>query len=169
MRHRNGKGLTFAIDAKIKTFVEEWRRTKEYYPSLREISENFDPPRSVGLVHHHLRRLAAAGQLSPEAELIYGPKKKKDTGPVLVFDEFIESALEILKIKHGYYPTLKQLGAYCKPPQLDKVVQSSLKRLIDAGRLSKEACRIYSTEITEQNIKQENVNEKTGKGRKARK
>lgn len=74
MRHRNGKGLTFAIDAKINTFVEEWRRAKEYYPSLREISENFDPPRSVGLVHHHLRRLAAAGRLSQEAMQVYDSK-----------------------------------------------------------------------------------------------
>jgi len=164
MRHRNGKGLTFAIDAKIKTFVEEWRREKEYYPSLREISENFsDPPRSVGLVHHHLRRLAAAGQLSPEAELIYGPKKKKDTGPVLVFDEFIKKQIETLKMKHGYHPSIQQLSKSCTPPQPDEVIQNSLLRLATAGRLTKEAVQIY-------NIKTGDVkNEGTKKGRKARK
>ena len=78
MRQRNGKGLTFAIDAKIEIFVEAWRREKGYYPALREISENFDPPRSVGMVYHHLRRLSAAGKLTPEAELIYNSKKKQE-------------------------------------------------------------------------------------------
>jgi len=114
-------------------------------------------------VHHHLRRLAAAGQLSPEAELIYGPKKKKDTGPVLVFDEFIKKQIETLKMKHGHHPSIQQLSKSCTPPQPDEVIQNSLLRLATAGRLTKEAVQIY-------NIKTGDVkNEGTKKGRKARK
>lgn len=166
MRHRNGKGLTFAIDAKIKIFVDEWRREKGYYPSLREISENFDPPRSVGLVFYHLRRLSAAGNLTPEAELIYG-KKKKCGGPVLVFDEFVERTLEAMKAELGHYPPLKKIGERCTPPQPVACVDRSLRRLAAAGRLSKEAMQVYNAKNNIKYITGETAHEKTSKSRKA--
>lgn len=76
-------------------------------------------------------------------------------GQVLVFDNFIETKLDALKSELGYYPTLRQLGERCVPPQPISVVRSSLRRLAAADRLSKEALMVYDTKNNKQRIKTE--------------
>jgi len=65
-------------------------------------------------------------------------------GQVLVFDEFIEKTIETMRAELGYYPTLRQIGERCTPPQYAAYVYSSVKRLAAAGRLSKEALQVYN-------------------------
>jgi hypothetical protein len=81
MRKRAGKGQIFALDAKMIILVEKFRQEKEYYPTLREIGETFNPPLPAVTVFRSLRRLAAAGKLSPEAMQVYDSKNinKGDT------------------------------------------------------------------------------------------
>jgi len=76
MRNRRGKGQIFVLDVAMQKHVEKLRREKGFYPTLRVIGETFDPPLSPALVFRSLRRLAAAGKLAPEAELIYNSKKR---------------------------------------------------------------------------------------------
>ena len=80
---------------------------------------------------------------------------KMGKGQVLVFDNFIETKLDALKSELGYYPTLRQLGERCVPPQPISVVRSSLRRLAAADRLSKEALMVYDTKNNKQRIKTE--------------
>lgn len=89
---------------------------------------------------------------------------KMGKGQVLVFDNFIETKLDALKKELGYYPTLRQLGERCVPPQPPSVVRSSLRRLAATGRLTKEALRVYDSKNNVRNIETGNVkNEKNEK------
>jgi len=76
MRNRRGKGQIFVLDAAMLKHVEKLRREKGFYPTLRVIGDTFDPPLYPAMVFRSLHRLAAAGKLTPEAELIYNSKKK---------------------------------------------------------------------------------------------
>lgn len=78
MRYRMGKGETAAFNAALEKKLNEMYAMRGFYPSLREIGENLSPPRSPDYVFRALRRLSAAGKLTPEAELIYNSKKKQE-------------------------------------------------------------------------------------------
>ena len=84
-------------------------------------------------------------------------------GQVLVFDEFIEKTIETMRTELGYYPTLRQIGERCTPPQSNSVVTRSLHRLAAAGRLSKEALQVYSTKNNSKKIKENAENERKNK------
>lgn len=73
-------------------------------------------------------------------------------GQVLVFDEYIEKQLEKLKTELGYYPTLREIGNQCIPVARADFVDRSLRRLAAAGRLSKEAMRVYNAKNNIKNI-----------------
>lgn len=70
---------------------------------------------------------------------------KMGKGQVLVFDTFIEKKLEEMRTELGYYPTLRELGERCIPPQTPFCVRSSLRRLSAAGRLTDEADKVYNS------------------------
>lgn len=92
MRHKRGKGEIMAFDAKFIIHLENMRKKKGYYPSLRELGESFDlmPPSTSATrpdrdkwnyAARAVRRLAAAGKLSDEAKKVYAIKQhteKKD-------------------------------------------------------------------------------------------
>jgi hypothetical protein len=76
MRHRIGKGQIIAFDATLEKRLEEMRKAKGYYPTLKEIGESFTPPHSVNFIFRALRRLYEAGKLSDEANKVYDAKNK---------------------------------------------------------------------------------------------
>jgi len=88
-------------------------------------------------------------------------------GQVLVFDEFIEKTIETMRTELGYYPTLRQIGERCTPPQSNSVVTRSLHRLAAAGRLSKEALQVYDAKNNFKYITGDTTREKSSKSRKA--
>lgn len=73
-------------------------------------------------------------------------------GQVLVFDAFVEKTLEALKAEKGFYPTLKEIGERCTPPQPAAYIHRSLVRLAAAGRLPKEALLVYNAKNNFKNI-----------------
>lgn len=93
---------------------------------------------------------------------------KMGKGQVLVFDAFVEKKLEELRMRRGYYPTLKEIGENCVPPTRPDCVFRSLRRLAAAGRLSKEALTVYNAKNNEKYI-QEAPDEKTRKSRNDKK
>jgi len=86
-------------------------------------------------------------------------------GQVLVFDAFVEKKLMELKSEKGFYPTLRQIGECCTPPQPAAHIHRSLRRLAAAGRLPKEALLVYNTK---NNIKGDTTHEER-KSSKAKK
>ena len=90
-------------------------------------------------------------------------------GQVLVFDAFIEKKLETMRAEMGFYPTLKEIGAQCTPPQPAATVFRALRRLAAAGRLSKEALLVYNAKNNQKYITGESHDEKISKSRKAKK
>ena len=90
---------------------------------------------------------------------------KMGKGQVLVFDAYVEKKLEELKAKRGYYPTLKDIGDNCIPPTRADFVDRSLLRLAAAGRLSKEAMRVYNAKNNLKYIEGD-AYEKTSQSRK---
>ena len=84
-------------------------------------------------------------------------------GQVLVFDAFVEKTLESLKTEKGFYPTLREIGERCTPPQPPDCIFRSINRLAAAGRLSKEARQVYNAKNNLQNIQKENTRETTKK------
>ena len=92
-------------------------------------------------------------------------------GQVLVFDAFIEKKLMELKSEKGFYPTLREIGECCTPPQPAAIVFRSLRRLAAAGRLSKEALLVYNAKNNQKYIQEDSHDEKTetSKSRKAKK
>ena len=89
-------------------------------------------------------------------------------GQVLVFDAFIEKKLMELKSEKGFYPTLREIGECCTPPQPAATVFRALRRLAAAGRLSQEALLVYNAKNNLQ-IKRENTaHEKTIKREKTK-
>jgi hypothetical protein len=89
-------------------------------------------------------------------------------GQVLVFDEYIEKRVEALKSELGYYPSLREIGDSCVPPAGWGVVDRSLRRLAAAGRLSKEALRVYNAKNNIKNVTGDTTHEKR-KSRNAQK
>jgi len=88
-------------------------------------------------------------------------------GQVLVFDAFVEKKLMELKSEKGFYPTLREIGECCTPPQPAATVFRALRRLAAAGRLSKEAMQVYNAKNNIKYITGEIAHEKTSKSRKA--
>jgi hypothetical protein len=84
-------------------------------------------------------------------------------GQVLVFDAFVEKTLESLKTEKGFYPTLREIGERCIPPQPAPYIHRALIRLAAAGRLSQEARQVYNAKNNLQNIQKENTRETTKK------
>ena len=76
MRIRRGKGQIIACDAMLEKKLEELRKAKDFYPSLKEIGESYSPAHSPFFIDRALRRLSAAGRLSDEARLVYNSKVK---------------------------------------------------------------------------------------------
>ena len=91
-------------------------------------------------------------------------------GQVLVFDAFIEKKLMELKSEKGFYPTLREIGECCTPPQPAATVFRALRRLAAAGRLSKEALQVYNAKNNLKYINTgESHDEKNSKSRKVKK
>ena len=90
-------------------------------------------------------------------------------GQVLVFDAFIEKKLMELKSEKGFYPTLREIGECCTPPQPAATVFRALRRLAAAGRLSKEALLVYNAKNNQKYIQENSLDEKNSKSRKAKK
>ncbi len=90
-------------------------------------------------------------------------------GQVLVFDAFVEKKLMELKSEKGFYPTLRQIGECCTPPQPAAIVFRSLCRLAAAGRLSKEALQVYNAKNNQKYITGESHDEKNSKSRNVKK
>jgi len=90
-------------------------------------------------------------------------------GQVLVFDVFIEKKLMELKSEKGFYPTLREIGECCTPPQPAATVFRALRRLAAAGRLSKDALLVYNAKNNQKYITGESHDEKNSKSRKAKK
>ena len=90
-------------------------------------------------------------------------------GQVLVFDAFVEKKLMELKSEKGFYPTLREIGECCTPPQPAAIVFRSLCRLAAAGRLSKEALLVYNAKNNQKYIQENSHDEKNSKSRKAKK
>ena len=90
-------------------------------------------------------------------------------GQVLVFDAFIEKKLETMRAEMGFYPTLKEIGAQCTPPQPPDCVFRSLRRLAAAGRLSKEALLVYNAKNNQKYIQENSHDEKNSKSRNVKK
>ena len=80
MRIRRGKGQIIACDATLEKKLEELRKEKGFYPSLKEIGESYSPVHSPFFIDRALRRLSAAGRLSDEARQVYNSKTKKEKG-----------------------------------------------------------------------------------------
>jgi hypothetical protein len=78
MRNRIGKGQVVAFDAALEKKLEELRKAKDFYPSLKEIGESYTPAHSASFIDRALRRLREAGRLSDEACLVYASKTKKE-------------------------------------------------------------------------------------------
>ena len=78
MRIRRGKGQIIAFDATLEKKLEELRKEKGFYPSLKEIGESYTPAHSPFFIDRALRRLKEAGCLSAEACLVYASKTKKE-------------------------------------------------------------------------------------------
>lgn len=88
-------------------------------------------------------------------------------GQVLVFDAFIEKTIEAMKMELGYYPTLREIGERCTPPQPPAYIHRSLVRLAAAGRLPQEALQVYNAKNNLKNITGV-AHEKAGKSGKAK-
>jgi hypothetical protein len=80
MRIRRGKGQILAFDATLEKRLEELRKAKDFYPTLKEIGESYSPAHSPFFIDRALRRLREAGRLSDEACLVYASKTKKEKG-----------------------------------------------------------------------------------------
>ena len=57
MRTRRGKGQIISFDATLEKKLEELRKEKGFYPSLKEIGENYTPKHSASFIDRALRRL----------------------------------------------------------------------------------------------------------------
>lgn len=77
MRYRSGKGQVVAFDASLVKRLEELKKAKGFYPTLKEIGESYAPVHSVCFIDRALRRLSAAGRLSDEARQVYNSKTKQ--------------------------------------------------------------------------------------------
>ena len=84
MRYRSGKGETIAFDARFLVHLEKMKKEKGFYPSLRELVQSLEivsknpvkrkDASSWSYAFRSLKRLAAAGKLSPEAMEVYATK-----------------------------------------------------------------------------------------------
>ena len=66
-------------------------------------------------------------------------------GQVLVFDTYVGKRLEELRVKLGYYPSLKEVADSCTPPSRSDFIDRALRRLAAAGKLSSEARLVYNS------------------------
>jgi hypothetical protein len=104
MRHRIGKGQVVAFDAALEKKLEEMKKARGYYPTLKDVAESFTPAHTVTFIFRSLRRLSEAGRLSDEANRVYDSKNKKgensEKGKDLLWENTVRKEIGRSKTAH---------------------------------------------------------------------
>jgi hypothetical protein len=97
-------------------------------------------------------------------------RRRGGRGAALAFDVELAERIEKMKVKIGYYPTLREIGLSFNPPYSHSHVFNRLQLLASEGRLSAEALEVYKvkTQKEKENNVEKSVKKSSGKKGKSK-